>query len=157
MIKKDEIVKYLTENNIKYDEKMPYFSLLKFYKKRKKEIDNIEYVKVKKEDLYEIVYPEYDEKLYEKGDIYFDEEKKIFTYRLIPKEKPIEAKTREQVLQSILEFMPSIMNKSQGTHNEVNKMMKLYNMYFQTQEKATCAQCVSNVFNRLVKLYKKYK
>lgn len=126
-MKKVEVIKILKENMVHYTDDMTYWELMKEYKKWKKWNDETKDV-----DFFEEI----------------KEETQVYT--------PEEFK-RKEILDEIINFMPSIVKKSKGTPSEISTMFRLYNSFYKAQEKSSCASCVGNVFNRMVALYKRSK
>ena len=123
---------------------MKYQPLLKLYKKV---INEKEWI-VEAAERIDEVETITEETIVEEAEIIKQEE------IIIKTKEELWIEERNKIMKSIFEFMPSIANKANGTQAEIAKMFRLYNAYYKANEKASCAQCVGNVYNKLMRLYK---
>lgn len=63
---------------------------------------------------------------------------------------------RNQLIKDILELMSELKGKVRGTPEEIKIMFSLYNNFYKRNESPGCSQCVGNVYQKLLNIYKKY-
>lgn len=154
---KNEIINYLTTNNVEFNEKASYKELLKLYYSNQElpvtekiteatiteEVIDVTSSEVQSEVtvIQEVIEPTLSDAIEE-----------VLVFEVKP-----ELTIRERLVIEIVSFMASIKGKTKGTPQEINKMFELYNNYYKRSESPGCSICIGNVHAKMMDIYKKYK
>ena len=64
---------------------------------------------------------------------------------------------RTELELNIIKLFDVIKNKERGTAHEMSQLFAYHNSYFKRADRASCATCVSRVYNKMMKLYERIK
>ena len=132
---KNEIIKYLTSNNVEFNAKASYKELLKiYYRVNTKDVTVVTSSEVVTEPI-------------------INEDVTVVTSSEVVTELSI----KEKLIIDIVKFMESIKGRTKGTPQEIKIMFDLYNNYYKRSETPVCSICVGNVHAKMLAIYKKFK
>lgn len=160
---KNEIINYLTEANVKFNEKATYKELLKLFynsqNNRFNEIINEDIPMTKVGELPLItnnnLFTDVTSSKVITEPIVFEQVTEITSSSVI--EVNDELSIREKLIIDIIKLMGELRGKTKGTPQEIKKMFELYNNFYKRSETPACSICIGNVHAKMMSIYKKYK
>ena len=86
---------------------------------------------------------------------------KLYNFKKIMADEPVIEPVIEvdetSIEYRVLNHMKDMVGLRNGTHGQIDVMFSLYNEYFKRREMSRCTTCVSNVYRRMIILYKELK
>jgi hypothetical protein len=64
---------------------------------------------------------------------------------------------KNNLIKDIINLMNELKGRTRGTGEEIKTMFMLYNNFYKRNDSPSCPSCVNNVYTKLFNIYKKYR